>query len=40
LREALAFYDTFGVVTDDGNVLKPKLKDHIASRRRSSPSTN
>jgi carbamoyl-phosphate synthase large subunit len=30
LREALKFYDTFNVVTDDGNVLKPKLKDHIA----------
>ncbi len=30
LREALKFYDTFGVVTDDGNVLKPKLKNHIA----------
>ncbi|WP_457593445.1 carbamoyl-phosphate synthase large subunit [Hydrogenimonas sp.] len=30
LREALRFYDTFGVVTDDGNVLKPKLKNHIA----------
>ncbi len=30
LREALEFYDTFGVVTDDGNVLKPKLKNHIA----------
>ncbi|WP_457598873.1 carbamoyl-phosphate synthase large subunit [Hydrogenimonas sp.] len=30
LREALAFYDTFGVVIDDGNVLKPKLKNHIA----------
>ncbi|WP_300367434.1 carbamoyl-phosphate synthase large subunit [Hydrogenimonas sp.] len=30
LREALAFYDTFKVVTDDGNVLKPKLKDHVA----------
>jgi len=30
LREALQFYDTFGVVTDDGNVLKPKLKNHIA----------
>ena len=30
LREALAFYDTFNVVTDDGNVLKPKLKGHIA----------
>ncbi len=30
LKEALEYYDTFGVVTDDGNVLKPKLKDHIA----------
>jgi len=30
LREALKFYDTFNVVTDDGNVLKPKRKDHIA----------
>ncbi len=30
LREALSFYDTFGVVVDDGNVLKPKLKNHIA----------
>ncbi len=30
LREALKFYDTFGVVIDDGNVLKPKLKNHIA----------
>ncbi|WP_456323529.1 carbamoyl-phosphate synthase large subunit [Hydrogenimonas sp.] len=30
LREALAFYDTFNVVMDDGNVLKPKLKNHIA----------
>jgi carbamoyl-phosphate synthase large subunit len=30
LREALKFYDSFNVVTDDGNVLKPKLKDHIA----------
>jgi len=30
LREALAFYDTFNVVTDDGNVLKPQLKNHIA----------
>jgi len=30
LKEALRFYDTFNVVTDDGNVLKPKLKDHIA----------
>ena len=30
LREALKFYDTFNILTDDGNVLKPKLKDHIA----------
>ena len=30
LREALKFYDKFGVVEDDGNVLKPKLKNHIA----------
>ncbi len=30
LRESLEYYDTFGVVSDDGNVLKPKLKDHIA----------
>ncbi|MCF6201535.1 MAG: carbamoyl-phosphate synthase large subunit, partial [Hydrogenimonas sp.] len=30
LREALKFYDKFGVVVDDGNVLKPKLKNHIA----------
>ncbi|WP_456381573.1 carbamoyl-phosphate synthase large subunit [Hydrogenimonas sp.] len=30
LREALAFYDRFDVVTDDGNVLKPKLKNHVA----------
>ncbi len=30
LREALKFYDSFEVVTDDGNVLKPKLKNHIA----------
>ncbi len=30
LREALAFYDTFHVVIDDGNVLKPKLKNHVA----------
>ncbi|MGM0533055.1 MAG: carbamoyl-phosphate synthase large subunit [Campylobacterota bacterium] len=30
LRESLEYYDTFSVVSDDGNVLKPKLKDHIA----------
>jgi len=30
LREALAYYDTFKVVEDDGKVLKPRLKDHIA----------
>ncbi|WP_201352792.1 carbamoyl-phosphate synthase large subunit [Hydrogenimonas urashimensis] len=30
LREALNYYDTFNVVTDDGNVLKPKLKNHVA----------
>ena len=30
LREALKYYDTFGVVTDDGNVLKPQLRDHVA----------
>jgi len=30
LREALRFYDKFNVVIDDGDVLKPKLKDHIA----------
>jgi len=30
LREALAYYDTFNVVTDDGNVLKPLLKNHVA----------
>ncbi|WP_353662169.1 carbamoyl-phosphate synthase large subunit [Hydrogenimonas sp. SS33] len=30
LREALAYYDTFHVVTDDGNVLKPRLKNHVA----------
>jgi len=30
LEEALKFYDTFNVVTFDGNVYKPKQKGHIA----------
>jgi len=30
LKEALEFYDKAGVVEFDGNVYKPKLKDHIA----------
>ena len=30
LQEALNFYDKFNVVTFDGNVFKPKLKNHIA----------
>jgi carbamoyl-phosphate synthase large subunit len=30
LQEALKFYDKFGVVTFDGNVFKPKRKEHIA----------
>jgi carbamoyl-phosphate synthase large subunit len=29
LREALRFYDTFGVVYEDNGVLKPKIKDHV-----------
>ncbi|WP_457596025.1 carbamoyl-phosphate synthase large subunit [Hydrogenimonas sp.] len=30
LREALAYYDTFGVVEYEGEVLKPRLKNHVA----------
>jgi len=29
LREALRFYDSFGVVYEDNGVLKPKIKDHV-----------
>ncbi len=30
LREALEYYDRFGVVTEENGILKPKIKDHIA----------
>ena len=30
LEEALKFYDKYNVVTFDGNVYKPKIKEHIA----------
>ncbi len=30
LREALSFYDNFNIVIDDGFILKPKLKGHVA----------
>ncbi|MEA1917100.1 MAG: carbamoyl-phosphate synthase large subunit [Campylobacterota bacterium] len=30
LRDALKFYDTYGVVTQNSEVLKPQLKDHVA----------
>ena len=30
LKEALKFYDTFGIVTKDGNIYKPKKLNHIA----------
>ncbi len=30
LREALSFYDHFGVVIEEDGILKPKIKDHVA----------
>jgi len=30
LREALSFYDTFGVVMEENGVLKPRIKDHVS----------
>lgn len=29
LREALKFYDAYGVVFEDGDILKPRIKNHV-----------